>query len=227
MKVGILCAGDREAVPVFEMLENVIVSEYAMLQIREGKINGVSVTALFSGVCKVNAAIAAQVLIGQCGCDIIINSGTAGGMDPGLRVFDTVVSIDAAYHDVAPGILTEFHPWLKENVFPADGRLLDLARETAKKWDSSHRVVFGRMLTGEQFIDNSNRETVKAKFAPLSVDMETAAVAHVCYVHRIPWLAVRTITDTPEKQGADIFEKNCREASRLSASFVKEILRQI
>ena len=36
--------------------------------------------------------------------------------------------------DVAEDVLTEFHPWLKENCFTADPRLLDAAkRYTGKK----------------------------------------------------------------------------------------------
>ena len=112
-KVGIICAGDREAAPFMGHLENVQVTEKAMLKIHEGTIHGIKVAALYSGVCKVNAAIAAQVLIDCFGVDIIINAGTAGGMDERLEIFDTVISTEAAYHDVAPTILTEFHPWLE------------------------------------------------------------------------------------------------------------------
>lgn len=56
-----------------------------MLKFYEGKIHGIEVAALFSGVCKVNAAIAAQLLIDVFGTDIIINSGTAGGNGQGLE----------------------------------------------------------------------------------------------------------------------------------------------
>ena len=55
-----------------------------MLKFYDGQIDGVKVVALFSGVCKVNAAIAAQLLIDAFCVDMIINSGTAGGMfEPG------------------------------------------------------------------------------------------------------------------------------------------------
>ena len=66
-----------------------------MLNCYDGEICGVPVTALYSGVCKVNAAIAAQVLIDFFQVGAIINAGTAGGMDERLQVFDTVISIQA------------------------------------------------------------------------------------------------------------------------------------
>lgn len=112
MKIGILCAGDDELAPFLPLIKGCCVTEKAMLKFYTGRINGIDVAALFSGVCKVNAAIASQLLIDLFGVDAIINAGTAGGMAPDLDVFDTVISTEACYHDVAPDILTEFHPWM-------------------------------------------------------------------------------------------------------------------
>ena len=57
-----------------------------------------------------NAAIATQILIDTYHVNAIINSGTAGGIDSKVNVFDTVISTQVAYHDVSDNILTEFHP---------------------------------------------------------------------------------------------------------------------
>ena len=63
MKVGIVCAGDREGAPFIPLIRGAQTSRKAMLTFYEGTIEGVSVVALYSGVCKVNAAIATQILI--------------------------------------------------------------------------------------------------------------------------------------------------------------------
>ena len=109
-KIGILCAGDDELAPFLPLLDRRSVRRQAMLTIHEGGIASVPAAALYSGVCKVNAAIAAQVLIDSCRVEAIINAGTAGGIDPSISIFDTVISTETAYHDVAEDILTEFHP---------------------------------------------------------------------------------------------------------------------
>ena len=223
-KVGIICAGDREVAPVLRYLEKASISEKAMLKVHEGTINGVHVAALYSGVCKVNAAVATQILIDTYGCEIIINAGTAGGMDEKLKIFDTVVSEEVAYHDVGAGILTEFHPWLESIYFKADEALLALARKTAEKFGAENKVAFGRMVTGEKFIEDNRRDHINDKFSPLSVDMETGSVAHVCYVNKIPFISIRTITDTADHSGQKEFEKNCDIASEISAEFVKCML---
>ncbi|MFQ7539400.1 MAG: hypothetical protein ACLRL6_19640 [Clostridium sp.] len=56
--------------------------------------------------------------------------------------------------------------------------------------------------------------------------METAAVAHVCYVNKLPFLAIRTITDTAEHKGIGNL-KNCAAASAISAEIVCAMLPQL
>ena len=221
MRIGILCAGDRELAPFLPMLTEDTVEEKALLTFHVGHLAEMAVTAVYSGVCKVNAAIAAQLLISEYRCDAIINAGTAGGMHASLKVFDTVVSTEVAHHDVAAHILTEFHPWLKTPWFQADERLLAAARRAA---EGKKDVWFGRMATGEAFITDEGREDINVRFFPLSVDMESAAVAQVCHANGVPFVAVRTMTDTPSHRGTGAFEKNCDRASQITAEFVCRLL---
>ena len=88
------------------------------------------------------------------------------------------------YHDVAEDILTEFHPWLEHNYFEAD--------KPSGGCEKYHRtsnasIHFGTMVTGEQFIVDEQRDSINQRYAPLSVDMETASVAHVCYANKVPF----------------------------------------
>ena len=153
-KIGILCASDTELAPFLTRMHIEKVTEKAMLKFYEGTFGTVDAVAVYSGVCKVNAAIAAQILIDGFGADAVINAGTAGGMDKDVELFDTIAAEQTVYHDVADDILTEFHPWMKTSYFQA-------------------------------------------------------AAAHVCYVNGIPFLSVRTVTDTAEHKGIENFEQNC------------------
>lgn len=220
-KVGILCPSDTELEPFLPHIRDGRTTREAMLTFHTGRIGGLPVTAVYSGVCKVNAAIAAQLLIDRFGCNAIVNAGVAGGIDPSVGLFDTVVSERAAYHDVAGDILTEFHPWMPSPWFSCEGPLLSAARSVPAP--QGHALRFGDMVTGESFIQEGNREEILRKFSPLSVDMETAAVAHVCHVNRIPFLAVRTITDTARQDAADRFEQNCPLAAAITAEVVLSI----
>jgi len=227
MRVGIICAADREVAPFLHIIEGGRVTEKAMLRFHEGRIYGIDVVVLFSGVCKVNAAIATQILIDRYDVQAVINVGTAGGMNKELQIFDTVISTEVAYHDVAPDILTEFHPWLKTVYFSADERLLKLSRQAARKTHKEGSAYWGRMVTGEAFITDEGRERINEQFSPLSVDMETASVAHVCYVNNVPFISIRSITDTAMHRGIGCFEENSKKASSIAKDITVALLKEL
>lgn len=223
-KIGLLCPSDTELAPFLPCIEGRSRSEAAMLEVWEGELWGFPAAALYSGVCKVNAAVAAQILISQYQADAVILSGVAGGLDESVRVLDTVIPEQCAYHDVSPDILTEFHPWMPSVWFPADPQLLDAARRAGQK--AGFPVKFGSLVTGEQFIEEGERRRLREEFSPLAVDMETAAAAHVCYVNKTPFLAVRTITDTEQEDGQENFELNCEQAAARAKDMVRLILEE-
>ena len=225
MKIGIICAGDTEFAPFCKALGGALTRERALLRFYSGKLGNADVTALFSGVCKVNAAIACQALIDDYRPDFIINAGVCGGLDPDVELFDTVVSTDQVYHDVAPDILTDFHPWLAENRFVSDERLIGAAKRCAEV--SPHQIKFGRMATGECFVADEGREKILREFSPLTVDMETAAIAHVCFANRVPFIAVRCVTDTAAHSGAGNFEKNCERASEIAFEVTRGLIAEV
>ena len=224
MKIGIICAGDREFAPFCAQLEEESMSMYAKLRVYEGKLSGVPVAMVCSGVCKVNAAIASTVLIERYGVEAIINGGTAGGMAKEVQLLDTVVMTECAHHDVSAEILMEAHPYREDVWFRSDERLFRIAKEVL---EGEKNVRFGRMVTGEQFITQEGRERIDRDYVPLSVDMETAAIAQVCEAYGVPFIAVRSITDTADHAGAENFERNVAEASKLSKVAVMRMLERI
>lgn len=225
MKIGIICASENELAPFLDDFQEHSVVEKAKLKIHIGKIGEHDVVLLYCGVCKVNAAIAAQIVIDDFNVDAIINAGVAGGMDSRLGILDTVVSTEVAYHDVASEILTEYHPWMKSVFFAADETLLKIAKNVAERIQTKGIIYFGRMVTGEAFISDDGRQEIMDAFNPLSVDMETGSIAHVCYANSIPFLAIRSITDTADHSGSEFFEMNCKEASRIAKDFTVEVIR--
>lgn len=224
-RIGIVCADDTELAPFLDKMAITNTTKKVMLTFYEGTISGADAVAVFSGVCKVNAAVAAQVLIDHFHADVIFNAGAAGGIDERLKPFDTVISEQAVYHDVDESILTEFHPWLKSAGFPANEKLLAVAREYAA--DSARPIYIGKMVTGEQFIENEKRQEIRQKLNPLSADMETASIAHVCFVNSIPFLAVRTITDTQAHEGMESYEQNGARAAAVAADIVAALIEKM
>lgn len=50
MRVGIICAGDREVAPFLPIIDECKMTEKAMLKFYEGKINGIAVYFIFRGM---------------------------------------------------------------------------------------------------------------------------------------------------------------------------------
>lgn len=228
-KVGIIGAMSVELELLKSKLgENPAVTKAGGMTFTEGKINGISVVLVQSGVGKVNAALCAQRLILKFGCTHIINTGIAGAMASGLKVLDFVASTDAVYHDMdATGFgykKTEI-PQMKCSDFPADGKMLEAARSAFKEFPAEHKLVFGRIATGDQFIsDKEKKSAIQETCSPACVEMEGAAVAHACWINEIPFVIIRCMSDMADDDGESIYSFNENEAASLSGSLVLSML---
>lgn len=212
-RIGIITATDFELTPFLNKMTITQTTTKAMLQIHEGFYDGIPIVSAFCGVCKVNAAIAAQIMISAYDVNKIIMIGVAGAIDSKLKILDTVVSNEIVYHDVADEILTRYHPWMEHPYFMADQALLN---QIVASNAGDETVLVGKMVTGEAFIDQDGREAIIEKYNPQCVDMETASVAHVCYVNRIPFVAIRSMSDTPQESGNSNFAKYASAAAEKS-----------
>ena len=213
-KIGILCACEKELRQFIPDIVQKAVSEYAMHTFYGGKIKGIDIVAVYSGCGKINAAITAQQMIDQYSVDTILLSGIAGGLKTSTKIFDTVVCIASEFRDTDIDIYSDF-PVLESPVFQADSHLIDLAQQAAKAADWP--VHFGLTTTGDIFTDRISPNA-------LCIDMETAAVAYVCYMNRVPFLAIRTISDNTADNGQDVIERNFDRAAYRSYRFVMKIL---
>jgi len=222
MKIGIICALDTELQPFIPHMANCRQTAKAKLTFFEGTIDKTQVAAVVCGVGKTNAALATQILIDTYGAQGVINSGTAGGMNPALNLFDIVISTEAIHHDVEGGVLNRFLPWLTSAAMSSDAEFLQIAKDVASSYEGV--VHTGVMVTGDKFIVEEGRAEIIAQFAPLTVDMETASIAQVCHVNDVPYISVRTITDTANDSGVDNFAKNCPAASEISKEFILKML---
>lgn len=186
MKIGIIIAMDIEYRKLCEALGGK----------SEGMLAGNEVVLWQCGIGKVNAAVGTLRLIQEHHPDVILSTGLAGGIDKCLSVMDVVVGGQAVYHDVWCGMGNEYGQVQGLPArFDADARLLKVARATA---DGPY-VKEGLLCTGDQFItDKEALSVIKSKFPEgLACEMESAAIAHTCYMMQIPFMSIRVISDTP------------------------------
>ena len=187
-----------------------------------GTFCGIDAILAYCGVGKVNAALCAELMIESFSPDLIISAGTAGALDPSLNVFDTIISDSVFYHDMDEGILTEYHPYLEMESFPASSEIIIVAEKARRI--SAWPMVIGRIVSGDSFIPAERKAVIREESGAIAVDMESAAIAHVSYANSVPFVAVRTITDT-SCEGAEDFDQNVVIASERSADIVAGIFR--
>ncbi|MBR0143791.1 MAG: 5'-methylthioadenosine/S-adenosylhomocysteine nucleosidase [Clostridia bacterium] len=226
MKIGILGPSGGEVGKLIESLEERRDKVRGQVRLYEGRLEGLPVVIGVSGVCKVNAAICAETLLLE-GAECLLVCGVAGGIDPHLRIGDTVICREIAYHDVDISFLRDDPPYLDSPWFHADGKLVLAAEKALGSEQDGKRIYSGKCVTGEAFIADEGREEIVKRFDPLCTDMETAAAAHVAKAHGIPFLAFRSITDTAEKSGLENFHENYLTSSAMAQKAVTLFLREI
>jgi adenosylhomocysteine nucleosidase len=160
-----------------------------------GTIGSHNVTATQCGIGKVNAAVGALTLIDTFSPDAIVNTGIAGGTGANANILDVVIGTEVAYHDVwcGPGNAPGQVQGLPER-FAGATELFNLA-----PLSNNPTVKLGLIASGDKFI--STPADLQAVLATqpqaIAVDMESGAIAQVCHLKSVPFLAIRVVSDTP------------------------------
>ena len=120
------------------------------------------------------------------------HKGTIGRHE-GINVMDVVVADSIAYHDVWCGHGTDYGQAAGMPMyFVPDKNVIDLL-------PCSDNIRHGLICSGDKFIDKmASVEEIKTHFPEaLAVDMESAAIAHVCNKMHVPMFCMRVISDSP------------------------------
>ena len=70
-------------------------------------------------------------------------------------------------------------------------------------------------------------DRLQREFGAVATEMEGAAVGYTCYLNDVPFIIIRTISDTGGSQATDDFERYLKVASENSFKIVSTMLRVI
>lgn len=202
--IGLVIADVQEYAPISDMCEKYgggVTEQYGdkltAFEYKRGEAS-VKISAVLCGIGKVNASAATAYLISSAGCDAIINSGLSGGI-ASVRRGDYTIGTEYTEHDfdVSPlGYKKAFKPDQDCYIYKPDGRLF----EAFAKIDG---IIPGPMVCGDQFVGSDEaKRHIKNEFGAVSCDMESAACASVCHKAKIPFIAVRRISDDAGDEAA-------------------------
>ncbi|CDG18821.1 5'-methylthioadenosine/S-adenosylhomocysteine nucleosidase [Xenorhabdus doucetiae] len=229
MKIGVIGAMEQEVTLLRDQIEGLQTLSRGGCEIYTGKLNGVDIALLKSGIGKVAAALGTTLLIEHCQPDIVINTGSAGGLDPKLNVGDIVVSEAVRYHDAdltafgyAPGQMAQCPA-----AFMADATLISLAEKCIQSLDLN--AVRGLVCSGDAFINGAEPlARIRATFPDVAaVEMEAAAIGHVCHQYNLPFVVVRAISDVADQESHLSFDEFLVVAARESTRMVNAMLTEL
>lgn len=196
--IGIIGAMNEELEVLLKDMKNQKEVKRNDLTFYEGDLWGKHVVAVVSGVGKVNASLCTQMLASEFNVKSLINIGVAGGVSKDIYPGDIVIGDTYVQHDVDTSVFGDKVgqiPRMNVYDFKADEKLLNLAKEAAKNVPDVNSYV-GRIVSGDQFIANSDKvRSLDKDFNAKAVEMESAAIAQVAYINKIPFVIIRSISD--------------------------------
>ncbi|MDR0552030.1 MAG: 5'-methylthioadenosine/S-adenosylhomocysteine nucleosidase [Spirochaetaceae bacterium] len=234
-RIGIIGAMEEEVEILRSHLKNAAPEAGCLI----GQLCGKDAALLKCGVGKVNAAVGTALLIDHFKPDFVINTGCAGGVNNAgdavrLCFGDVVLSERIVYHDVD---VTGFNYPLgqipgQELFFTTPPEILKEAEDAiaALKKDgilpSNMNSVRGLIGSGDVFMCETQRiKTAAALFPGLrAVEMESAAIAHVCALFKTPCLVIRAISDIAGEESPVDFDAYLPIAAKHSSEIVLSLL---
>ena len=229
MRFGIICAMPEEIKELKAQLTNESTKQIGGKDYYFGQISGQDVVLVESGIGKVEAGITTERLITDCGADVVINSGSAGGIGDGLHVGDVVISTATAYHDVDATAFDYQYGQLpgREPRFAASEKWGDALAKAGEQ--TGLTVKQGLIVSGDQFI--ASQDAIKQILAhfpdALSSEMEGAAVGQVATDHQVPYVVVRAMSDTGDEEAGVSFDEFIIEAGKRSAAMLLQLFKDL
>ena len=227
--IGIIGALDIELERLIGAMQGPVHREISGVPFTCGRLVGTDVVIARAGVGKVNAAVCAQTMALIYEPELIINSGVSGALSPDLRVGDVVIGTDVVQHDVdttAMGDEPGFVSTVDRLSFPLDNFASTAIAAAAE--ELGIRAVRGRIASGDQFVASTERkEEIVRLFSAVTCEMEAGAIAHVCFLNRIPCAVIRSISDGGNEEAPMSYEEFLPLAAKNSAELTLAYLKSL
>jgi len=163
-----------------------------------------NIAVAYTGIGKINAATVTQSAIIHYQPSLIINFGTAGGLNPKLSELVTigrVIQRDMNAQPLAPRGITPF------------------CTKPAEYLSQSGKYTCG---TGDSFVTSTDPWLIEQKVDV--VDMELFAIAAIAHQHQIPWRSYKFISDAADDQAGEQWHKKINHGEELFLEELKQLL---
>ena len=231
--IAVICAMDIELEGYKNILNNLSKEQIIGHEFLIGDYQDNKIVITKCGIGKVNAAAITLLLVEHYNPDLIINSGIAGGYAKELKTLDVVIAEKVVYSDV--DMTTDAFTDLRY------GQLQDLpftfnsnkeVINEVRNLKLNNNIYFGTIMTGDQFVTDYKKtdNIVKEHFSDLNIlacDMESCAIAHICYLTKTEFIIVRSISDVIGSSDAFDYQTFAPVAAKNATDLVEFIIKEV
>jgi len=227
-KIGIIAAMQEEMEAIKTIMDDISEKQIYGLTFITGNINNKECVLVESGVGKVNASRTTQILIDKFEIEYVINVGSAATANNELQIGDIVIGRTLVQHDFD---ITAFGH--KKGYISNVGESIQSSEELIEKFKEAiqelrkneYKIKVGTIASGDIFCtEKTMKEKIQSKFNADAVEMEGAAIAQVCYLDKIPFIIVRSISDDPNGKNNITFDEYLELAAKRCGEILKKVI---
>ncbi|MBE7087485.1 MAG: 5'-methylthioadenosine/S-adenosylhomocysteine nucleosidase [Clostridiales bacterium] len=215
--IGLVVALESEAK---SFLESINIEKEFLLAGKKtflAKVCDKDIALIISGIGKVNAAIATQVLIDTYSPEYVVNYGTAGGMNGSVQIMQYYLIEKCCQYDfdlsaldpVPVGYIQDYDTVF----FNCDTKAINF-------------LPISRVASGDRFNDNEfDIKTINDMPCSLR-DMEGGAIGQVCTANNVKLIMIKGVTDVYGSGTAqEQFVKNLVAVSKGFSDIIKSVIK--
>ena len=228
MRIGIICAIPNE-LRYFNFTE-IPIQKFGERTFYKGSHDKHELILVQSGLGKVNAAVVSTLLIEKFECELLLFSGVAGGIDPGIEIGEVIIGESLIQYDYGTLKNRELLPFRPGSIptgeskneleYSLDPKIKRMIKE------SLPNVRMGIILTGDVFLQcEETQKELFEKYGAQAIDMEGAAVAQVAEQFGIPAVVVRCLSDLAGADSQKLSSKFLNMAAKRSFNTAQRILK--
>ena len=220
---GFVVAMEKEARLFLNKVDNLIRKSIAGKEVYIGNFLSNEIVLIISGIGKVNASFATQILIDKFNPEVIVNFGVAGGQKNGGLVAGDVVILDkicqydfdlSEIDDVSIGYMQDY-----------DTIFYNTSWQLYK--GNAFKICSG--ATGDRFTKKQMFIDIINKLSAQVVDMESGAIAQVCCANKTHFLSIKLISDVDGSDGSifEQYQSNVKSICDKIPNAIEELLANI
>lgn len=230
----IQAAMDMEAAPLLHALaptgddetpQAVLAGTMKTQRFALGLLDGRTVLVVTSGIGLANAASATARALTLVDAPIVIAAGTTGGLAADINVGDIAAGTSAIYGQAdatAFGYAMGQVPQMPVDYTSSEAAVARLAQLPEL---IAHTVRAGGIVSSDSFCTEANVGPMRERFPDaIGADMETCAMAQVCWSSGIDWISLRAVSDLCGPTADQAFHMDGPRAAAHSAAAVRAYL---